>query len=60
MAREQITAPVDPSAQQATRLRDLATKGARRTPAEAAEAIDLLAARVTDLEARLDAFAAGR
>lgn len=58
MARKKITAPVDPAEQQNARLRALATKGSKRTSAEAAEAIDILTARVAALEARLNAESA--
>jgi hypothetical protein len=54
MARAKITAPANPAVAQAARLRVLAAKGAKRTPAEASEALDLLAARVAELEARLN------
>lgn len=60
MARATITAPADPATKALARVEELRTKGTQRTPAQAAELIDLLAARVTDLEARLDEFAAGR
>lgn len=53
MARGKITAPADPAKVQAARLQALAAKGSKRTPADAAEAIDLLVARVAALEARL-------
>lgn len=54
MARAKITAPANPAVQQKADLKQLAGKGSKRTPAEAAKAIDLLAARVEALEARLN------
>lgn len=53
MARKTINAPTDPTAEQIARLRKLAGKGGKRTPAEASEAIDILSARVDALEASL-------
>lgn len=41
-----ITAPASPKA----RIGELHGKGTRRTPAEAAELLDLLAARVAELD----------
>lgn len=60
MAREQITAPEHPRTKALARVEELRQRGNQRTPAQAAELIDLLATRVEDLERRLDEFAAGR
>lgn len=55
-----VEAPANPAVTRAQRAADLKAKGSKRTPAEAAELIDVLTARVDDLEHRLDQFAAGR
>jgi hypothetical protein len=57
---QRIPAPVHPAVERARRIEELRQRGAQRTPAQAAEAIDLLAAEVADLRRRLDDFAAGR
>jgi hypothetical protein len=54
MARASITAPIDPSYERAARSRELAARGAQRTPAQNAELLDLAIARIDDLEARLN------
>lgn len=43
-----ITAPASPQGAAKARLKDLHGKGTRRTPAEAAELLDLLAAQLID------------
>lgn len=60
MARTTIAAPLDARAKAIVRVAELNKRGNQRTPAQAAELLDLLADRVADLEARLNEFAAGR